>query len=133
MSRQVKELQAILSVKTPDYEIRELDDQYYHHPYSNNIRFDLACALSNSTESNMLLAVDHFKYFIANNISTQYSFYNLALIYYSLGDYEKSLTYCEELYRQEPDDDDIKQLHLAATYQYEQKLSQDHKRDTLLL
>jgi len=132
MSIQVSELQSILSITTPSHVIDDLNSQYQRNPYNNELKFNLACALSKSTNKNKLLAINHFNDLIEHNVYSRDSIYYLALTYYSLHDYDKTLSYCEELYRQEPDNNLIKQLHLATSYQYKQKLRDDNERDTAL-
>ena len=66
MSIQVNELQTLLSIKTPSHVINDLNIQYHNNSNCNEIRFDLACALSKSKNKNDLYtAINHFKYFIA--------------------------------------------------------------------
>jgi len=134
MSIQVNELQTLLSIKTPSHVISDLNIQYHNNSNCNEIRFDLACALSKSKNKNDLYtAINHFKYFIdQRNQYFRDSMYHLALTYYILNEYDKTLIYCEEIYRQEPDNEQIKQLHLAAVYQHKQKTRDDSERDTAI-
>jgi tetratricopeptide (TPR) repeat protein len=134
MSIQVNELQSLLSIKTPRNVINDLSIQFQNNSNNNEIRFDLACALSKSIDKNDLYAaINHFKYLIdQRNQYFRDSMYHLALTYYVLNEYDKTLNYCEEIYRQEPDNEKIKQLHLAAVYQYKQKIRDDSERETAL-
>lgn len=132
MSIQVNELQSLLSITTPIHVINNLNIQFQNNSNNNEIRFDLACALSKSKNKNDLYAaINHFKYLIdQHNQYFRDSMYHLALTYYILNEYDKTLNYCEEIYRQEPDNEKIKQLHLASVYQYKQKKRDDSERET---
>lgn len=134
MSIQVNELQSLLSTKTPSNVINDLNIQFQNNSNNNEIRFDLACALSKSkTKNDLYTAINHFKYLIdQRNQYFRDSMYHLALTYYTLNEYDKTLNYCEEIYRQEPDNEKIKQLHLATVYQYKQKIRDDGERETAL-
>lgn len=132
MAKQVDELDVILSIKSPLELINSLRDEYSMDNRNEVLKFQLACALSKSTKENMLEAVRYFKYFISKNINVRESLYNLTMTKYALNDYESARSYCEDLYRQEPDNKQFQQLHLAISFQHAKQMKQDKENETAL-
>lgn len=81
-------------------------------PNNDEIRFLYACALSRSggkhSEDDKRAAISHFAHLVQNGVHIRDSLYNLALTEYVLADYEFARVHCEDLYRQDPDNKQVR-------------------------
>jgi tetratricopeptide (TPR) repeat protein len=78
---------------------------------NSEYRFQYACALSRSggihAEEEKREAIGHFSQLVDNDILVEDSLYQLALTEYFLADYEFARLRCEELYRKNPDNNQV--------------------------
>eukprot|EP01032_Pedospumella_encystans_P007940 gene7940-9470_t len=135
--RQAEELDASLSVLTPSEVIREMKEKYDNDPGNNEVRFQYACALLKSggihAETDKREAISHFDFLVQNGVFVRDSLFNLALTEYFLADYEFARVHCEDLYRQDPDNKQVKQLFAAISYKHQRMLDLEKKdRDTTI-
>lgn len=86
---------------------------------NDNYRFQYACALSKSggvnAETEKREAIGHFDYLVQHGVFPRDSMYNLALTEYFLAEYEFALAHCEELYRQDPDNKQVRECRSCIT------------------
>jgi hypothetical protein len=90
----------------------EVKTNWENDPSNDELRFHYACALSRSAgvraEDDKRAAVGHFAHLIQNGVHVRDSLYNLALTEYCLADYEFARVHCEDLYRQDPDNKQVR-------------------------
>jgi hypothetical protein len=71
-------------------------------------RFQYACVLSKSPdERERRMAISHFDHLVRNDQFVRDSIYNLALTEYSIGEFEFARVHCEDIYRQDPDNQQV--------------------------
>mmetsp|Transcript_6606 Transcript_6606/g.11086 ORF Transcript_6606/g.11086 Transcript_6606/m.11086 type:complete len:166 (+) Transcript_6606:85-582(+) len=131
--RQTEVLDATLEECTPQEVVRELKERWKAHPSDDNKRLQFASALSTSSElSDKQDSIKHFLYFLENggnkNAFQRESLFLIARTHYALGAYEVARGYCEDLYRSEPDDPQVRQLHMAITYKHDTQMENIRKQ-----
>eukprot|EP01041_Mallomonas_annulata_P005270 gene5270-10546_t len=102
--------------------IQYLKDLSESQPMNDNNKFQLAMALSKSPlKEDKLEAVHLFSEFTKKPSFMQDAFYGLSLTHYMLADYHVARQYIEELLRQNPDNTQYKDLHLAVMYKHDRQ------------
>lgn len=93
-----------------------MKEKYDNDPGNHETRFQYACALSKSggihAETDKREAISHFDYLVQNGVFVRDSLFNLVLTEYFLADYEFARVHCEDLYRQDPDNKQVRPLTL---------------------
>ena len=77
--------------------------------------FQYALLLSNSQNpTDRTEAITHFHSVLNNEAYRRDALYSLALCHYTLQEYDMALSYCEELYRDEPDNNQVSKYASCA-------------------
>ena len=142
----------------------EIRRKWEENPDNYDALFQYACSLSRSGGSveeataHRREAITHFDYLAHSGHFVRDSLYNLALTEYAIGNFEFARVHCEDLYRQDPDNQQVnldfdsaqschkitiffssfnhftqqvKQLHLGIIYKHENQLQKERQeRDT---
>lgn len=103
---------------------------YHSNPNDDGNRFQYAYSLSHSSrEEDRRKAVPHFEYLLQVPQLARDALFNLALVQYRLKEFDAALHYCEDLYRQEPDNPQVRHVHKAIHYKLRQQQQEEFNRE----
>jgi tetratricopeptide (TPR) repeat protein len=118
---QAKVLDQMLEHKSTLEEIDVARKSWVDDQDNNDKRFQYATILCKSPhENDRRESVIHFEYLMLNERNYIFDgLYNLSLVYYTLKDWESARAYCETLYREQPDNPQVRSLHAAIAYKFD--------------
>jgi len=114
--------------------IRTLKDKWIERQDDDLALLEYCTALAGSSSTkDKYEALEHFQYLAKHSSYRRESVYNIALLYYALGEINPACAWCQELYKHEPENAQVKRLHTAIrAAQEEQRMHQEKQKDIVI-